>query len=93
MKTIYPLAFAALSAALLAAVPALAQAPGATTTTTGMNCSEASMKTMRDSMMKMTDATKKAAAMKEMDMAKDMMAKKDEKGCAMQMEKAQGMMK
>ena len=38
-----------------------------------------------DSMMKMTDATKKAAAMKEMDMAKDMMAKKDEKGCMMQM--------
>ena len=93
MKTIYPLAFAALSAALLAAVPALAQAPGATTTTTGMNCSEASMKTMRDSMMKMTDATKKAATMKEMDMAQDMMAKNDEKGCMMQMDKAMGMMK
>ena len=58
-----------------------------------MTCSEAHMKTMNDSMMKMTDATKKASAMKEMDMAKDMMAKKDEKGCAMQMEKAQGMMK
>ena len=93
MKMIYPLAFAALSAALLAAVPALAQAPGATTTTTSMNCSEASMKTMRDSMMKMTDATKRAATMKEMDMAQDMMAKKDEKGCMMQMDKAMGMMK
>ena len=90
MKMIHPLACAALSAALLAAVPALAQAPGATTS---MNCSEASMKAMRDSMMKMPDATKRAATMKEMDMAQDMMAKKDEKGCMMQMDKAMGMMK
>ena len=89
MKMIHPFACAALSAALLAAVPALAQTPGAMTS----NCSEAHMKTMNDSMMKMTDATKKAAVMKEMDMAKGMMAKKDEKGCVMQMEKAQGMMK
>ena len=89
MKIIYPLACAALSAALLAAVPALAQTPAPTST----NCSDASMKTMRDSMMKMTDATKRAAAMKEMDMAQDMMAKKDEKGCMMQMDKAMGMMK
>lgn len=51
------------------------------------------MKTANDSMMKMTDATKKTAVMKEMDMAKDMMAKKDEKGCMMQMDKAMGMMK
>jgi hypothetical protein len=80
----------AVVAALFAAAPAHAQAPGATT---GMNCSEANMKTANDSMMKMTDATKKAAVMKEMDMAKDMMAKKDEKGCAMQMDKAMGMMK
>ena len=90
MKMIHPLACAALAAALLGAAPALAQAPGATT---GMNCSEASMNTMNDSMMKMTDATKKAAVKKELDMAKDMMAKKDEKGCAMQMDKAMGMMK
>jgi hypothetical protein len=90
MKITHPLACAALAATLLAAVPALAQAPGATTS---MNCSEASMKAMNDSVMKMTDATKKAAVMKEMDMAKDMMGKKDEKGCAMQMEKAMGMMK
>ena len=90
MKTIHPLACAALSAALLAAVPALAQTPGAMT---GMNCSEANMKTANDSMMKMTDTTKKAAVMKEMGMANDMMAKKDEKGCAMQLEKAMGMMK
>jgi hypothetical protein len=90
MKMTHPLACAALSAALFAAVPALAQNPAAST---GMNCSEAHMKTMNDSMMKMTDATRKTAVMKEMDMAKDMMAKKDEKGCMMQMEKAQGMMK
>ena len=90
MKMIHPLACAALAAALFAAVPTFAQAPGAVTS---MNCSEASMKTANDSMMKMTDATKKAAVMKEMGMAKDMMAKKDEQGCMMQMEKAMGMMK
>lgn len=90
MKMTHPLACAALAAALLTSAPALAQTPGATAS---MNCSEAHMKTMNDSMMKMTDATKKAAAMKEMDMAKTMMTKKDEKGCVMQMEKAQGMMK
>ena len=87
MKMIHSLACAAVSAVLLAAVPALAQ------TTTSMNCSEASMKTANDSVMKMTDAAKKAAVMKEMGMAKDMMAKKDEKGCMMQMDKAMGMMK
>ena len=90
MKMINPLACAALSAALLAAVPALAQTPSAMMS---KDCSEASMKTANESMMKMTDATKKAAVMKEMDMAKDMMAKKDEKGCMMQMDKAMGMMK
>ena len=90
MKMTHPLACAALSAVLLAAVPALAQTPVATTS---KDCSEASMKAANESTMKMTDATKKAAVMKEMDMAKDMMAKKDEKGCMMQMDKAMGMMK
>jgi hypothetical protein len=90
MKMTQPLACAALAAALLAAVPTLAQAPGAMMS---KDCSDANMKSANDSMMKMTDATKKAAVMKEMDMAKDMMAKKDEKGCAMQMDKAMGMMK
>ncbi len=89
--TIRPVVFATLLAsATLLAFPVLAQTPGAMTS---MNCSEASMKTANDSMMKMTDATKKTAVMKEMDMAKDMMAKKDEKGCMMQMDKAMGMMK
>lgn len=92
---------AALAIALLATIPALAQtsdtkpadAAKPADATKSMDCSEASMKAMHDSMMKMTDASKKAAAMKEMDMATDMMAKKDEKGCMMQMDKAMGMMK
>ena len=50
------------------------------------------MKTANDSMMKMTDAAKKAEAMKEMHTAKGMMARKDEKGCVTHMEKAMGMM-
>lgn len=90
MKAIHAFVFAALSVPLLAVVPASAQTPPAMVS---KDCSDASMKAMQDSMMKMTDATKKAAAMKEMDMARDMMAKKDEKGCMMQMDKAMGMMK
>ncbi|MBX9910667.1 MAG: hypothetical protein K2Z25_18415 [Beijerinckiaceae bacterium] len=90
MKMFPSIACAALVTVLLGAVPAIAQTPAATP---GMNCSEASMKTAHESMMKMTDATKKAAVMKEMDMAKDMMTKKDEKGCMMHMDKSMGMMK
>lgn len=93
MKMIHAFVYAALVIAPLAAVPASAQTPAATAATASKDCSDASMKAMQDNMMKMTDATKKAAAMKEMDMAKDMMAKKDEKGCMMQMDKAMGMMK
>lgn len=89
MRMIRPLVCVALSTALLAAVPALAQTSG---TMAGMTCSEASMTSAHDSMMKMTDAGKKMAVMKEMDMAKDMMAKKDEKGCSAQLHKAMGMM-
>jgi len=50
------------------------------------------MKAANESMMTMTDAGKKMAVMKEMDIAKDMMAKKDEKGCSAQLHKAMGMM-
>ena len=71
MKMIPPLACAALSAALLAAVPALAQPSGPMM---GASCSEAGMKTANESMMKMTDATKRTAAMKEMNTAMGMMA-------------------
>ena len=90
MKHIQPLAFAALSALLITAVPAVAQTAGGMA---NMHCSDASMKTAHDSMMKMTDANKKAETMKEMDMAKDKMAKKDDNGCKMHMDKAMGMMK
>jgi hypothetical protein len=90
MKMFISLAGVSLFVSLLGAAPALAQSPAAATS---MNCSEANMTTAHDSMMKMTDATKRAAVMKEMDMAKDMMTKKDEKGCMAQMDKAMGMMK
>ena len=102
MTTVKTLACAALSAVLLAAVPAMAQTaatpapattPGAPVASPEMKCTEAEMKTMSDAMMKMADPAKKAAAMKEMDMAKGMMAKKDEAGCMMQMQKTMGMMK
>jgi hypothetical protein len=76
--------------AVLAVSPALSQTSGAMMKA---DCSEASMKMANDSMMKMSDATKKNAAMQEMNMAKEMMAKKDQKNCMMHMEKAMGMMK
>jgi hypothetical protein len=78
---------AAISVALLSGAPASAQ--------TGMmtpKCDNAGMKMANDSVMKMTDASKKDMAMKEMAMAKDMMMKKDEKGCMMHMQKAMGTM-
>jgi hypothetical protein len=87
---VHSLAYAALTAALFVSVPALAQASG---TMMKMDCSEATMTKTNADMMKMTDATKKAAAMKEMEMAKTSMAKKDEKGCMTHMENAMGMMK
>ncbi|MBB4039671.1 hypothetical protein GGR34_001313 [Microvirga flocculans] len=78
----------AISGALLFMPPAYAQS-GAMMP----KCDEAGMKMANDSVMKMTDASKKDMAMKEMAMAKDMMMKKDEKGCMMHMEKAMGVMK
>jgi hypothetical protein len=57
-----------------------------------MMCDEAGMTKMQTGVMGMTDATKKEMAMKEMTMAKEKMANKDEKGCMMHMEKVQGMM-
>jgi hypothetical protein len=85
-----PVTVAVLVFALFAVTPTLAQTSGTMTT---MNCSEASMTKANADMMKMTDANKKAAAMNEMEMAKTMMMKKDERGCMMHMEKAMGMMK
>jgi len=60
---------------------------------TMMDCSEAGMADANNSVMKMSDTTKKDAAMKEMGMAKEMMGKKDMAGCKMHMGKAMGMMK
>lgn len=84
-----PIVYAVFAIASIVAAPAFAQTSG----TMKMDCSEASMNKANADMMKMTDATKKAAAMKEMEMAKAMMAKKDEKGCMTHMENAMGMMK
>ena len=89
MKMIPPLACAALSVVLLTAIPVSAQP---TDPMASAKCSEAGMKSANESMMKMTDTTKKAEVMKEMHTAKGMMAKKDEKGCVTHMEKAMGMM-
>jgi hypothetical protein len=90
MKIIQPLAYAALFAVSLFAVPVFAQTAD---TMMSKDCSDENMKSMHDSMMKMTDATKREAAMKEMNMAKDMMAKKDDNSCKMHLDKAKGMMK
>jgi hypothetical protein len=78
----------AITVALFSAAPAFAQS-GAMMP----KCDEAGMKMANDSMMKMTNASKKDMAMKEMTMAKDMMMKKDDKACMMHMQKAMGMMK
>ena len=55
-------------------------------------CSEDGMKSANEAMQKMTDATRKAAVMTEIDKAREMMAKKDDKGCATQMGKVMAMM-
>ena len=70
-------------ALLLALAPAQAQST---------SCTQADMTKMEAEMAKMTDATKKEGAMKEMTMAKDMMAKKDDKACMMHMDNAMKMM-
>lgn len=67
---------------------AFALAPVQAQTTT---CTSAELTKLEAENAKMTDATKKAAAMKEVTMAKDMMAKKDDKGCVMHMENAMKM--
>lgn len=80
---------AALSVALLSG-PAFAQKSGSMMKP---SCTESGMKMADDSMMSMSDPAKKDMAMKEMDMAKSMMMKKNMKGCMMHMHKAMGMMK
>ncbi len=65
---------------ILAAVPAFA------------DCAS-TMKSNDAMMMKSTDMAKKDSAMKEQNMAKEMMDKKDEAGCMMHANKAMEMMK
>ena len=56
------------------------------------SCTEADMTKMNADIMKMTDAAKMDGAMKEMAMAKDMMAKSDNAGCTTHMNNAAKMM-
>jgi hypothetical protein len=56
------------------------------------DCASA-MKANEAMMMKSSDMTKKDSAMKEQNMAKEMMDKKDEAGCMMHADKAMEMMK
>ncbi len=72
-----------LVAATLAFAPVQAQT---------MSCTDADMMKMQGSMDKMTDATKKEMGMKEMAMAKESMAKKDEVGCMTHMKNMESMM-
>ena len=53
-----------------------------------MDCTEANMTKAEADMGKMSAGEKKTDAMKEMSMAKDMMAKKDMAGCKTHMNKA-----
>ena len=92
MKTLTGLTAAAALIAAISFADAQSTAPG-TAPGAMMDCSDANMTAANNSMMKMTDATKKASAMKEMDTAKEMMAKKDMAGCKTHMNKAMGMMK
>ena len=63
-----------------------------TTQAQAASCTQADMTKMESDMAKMTDATKKDGAMKEMTMAKDMMAKNDTTACMMHMNNAAKMM-
>ena len=82
------LSFAAFGIAL-ALSPAQAQTTAPIKPTT---CSQAELTKIDAETAKMTDATKKTGAMKEMTMAKDMMAKNDLKACATHMDNAMKMM-
>ncbi len=73
-------------AAFLAIAPASAQMAS-------MDCTEANMTKASADVNKMPAGDKKTMAMKEMTMAKDMMAKKDMAGCKASMDKMMTMMK
>ena len=58
-----------------------------------VTCTKENMAKMNADMTKMPAGEKKKMAMKEMGMAKQMMAKKDMAGCKSSMDKISGMMK
>ena len=64
----------------------------ATTGARAAACIPADMTKMDADIARMTDATKRDGAMKEMSMAREMMAKKDDAGCMMHMNGAMKMM-
>jgi hypothetical protein len=69
----------------LALSPAGAQTAPAAPDTTPLpptTCSQVELSKMNAEIAKMTDADKKAVAMKELTLATDLMAKNDMKGCA-----------
>ena len=72
-----------LGAAAIASLVAIAPAAAAE-----MDCTQANMTKAEADMGKMPSGQKKTDAMKEMSMAKDMMAKKDMAGCKTHMNKA-----
>jgi hypothetical protein len=82
--------------ALLSSVAVLSLlivAPASAQMGMGMDCTKENMDKMNSDMSKMPAGEKKTMAMKEMGMAKEMMAKKDMAGCKASMDKMSGMMK
>ena len=77
----------------VAVVSLLIVAPASAQMGTGMDCTKENMDKMNSDMSKMPAGEKKTMAMKEMGMAKEMMAKKDMAGCKANMDKMSGMMK
>ena len=77
----------------VAVVSLLIVAPASAQTGMGMDCTKENMDKMNSDMSKMPAGEKKTMTMKEMSMAKEMMAKKDMAGCKASMDKMSGMMK
>jgi hypothetical protein len=78
------IAAAAAFAAIAFASPAFAQTP------TAMTCSDADITRVTAETMKLPEGVKRTAAMKELDMAKQMMAAKDQKACTTHLDTAMG---
>lgn len=81
-KTTMTLAALGFALAVSAAQAQTKPAAPDTTPMTPTSCSDGELAKMNAETAKMEDPAKKAAAMKEMTLASDMMAKKDMKACA-----------